>query len=243
MKSSMSSLTRYSADGQLSAAVVVQVGLLGAVAAEPLGWAAGLGFVLGLWHLLAGAARRAGEFTLGPAGLVTLARATLVGAVTALVVEGLATGHPPVPLLVALAAVALALDAVDGKVARRTGTATPLGARFDMEVDAVLLLVLSVHVATVLGPWVLAIGLMRYAFVAAARVAPWLTGQLPPRFSAKVVAAVQGVVLVVAASGLVPDGSAAALVAAALVALVWSFGGSVAWLWRTRPVAAPEPVS
>ncbi len=217
--------------------------LLAAVATGPLGWVAGLGFVLALWHLLAGAAERAGEFTLGPAGLVTLARATLVGAITALVVEGLATGYTPVPLLVGLAAVALALDAVDGKVARRTGTATALGARFDMEVDAALLLVLSVHVATLLGPWVLAIGLMRYLFVAAARVAPWLSGRLPLRTSAKLVAAAQGIVLVVAASGLLPGTVAAALTAVALGALVWSFGGSVAWLWRERGPAAPGPVT
>ena len=36
------------------------------------------------------------------------------------------------------------LDAVDGHVARRTGTATAFGARFDMEVDAFLIVVLSV---------------------------------------------------------------------------------------------------
>ncbi|GAA4940924.1 hypothetical protein GCM10023238_03240 [Streptomyces heliomycini] len=46
-----------------------------------------------------------------------------------------------------LTAVALILDGVDGKVARRTGTSTPLGARFDMEVDAFLILVLSVYVS------------------------------------------------------------------------------------------------
>ncbi len=40
--------------------------------------------------------------------------------------------------LVALASAALVLDAVDGQVARRTGTATALGARFDGEVDAFL---------------------------------------------------------------------------------------------------------
>ena len=69
---------------------------------------------------------------------------------------------------------ALALDAVDGWVARRTGTVSALGARFDMEVDAFLILVLSGYVAPTLGGWVLAIGLMRYAFVAAGWVLPWL---------------------------------------------------------------------
>ena len=50
--------------------------------------------------------------------------------------------------LVVLAAVALVLDGVDGQVARRTGTVSALGARFDMEVDAFLMLVLSVYVAS-----------------------------------------------------------------------------------------------
>ena len=49
--------------------------------------------------------------------------------------------------LVGLTAVALALDGVDGRVARRTETVTAVGARFDMEVDAFLILVLSVYVA------------------------------------------------------------------------------------------------
>ena len=35
------------------------------------------------------------------------------------------------------------LDLVDGWVARRTGTASPFGARFDLETDAALILVLS----------------------------------------------------------------------------------------------------
>ena len=90
---------------------------------------------------------------------------------TALVADSFES-PPPVTVLAALTTVALILDAVDGKVARRTGTSTPLGARFDMEVDAFLILVLSVYVAMSLGPWVLLIGVMRYAFVAAARVAP-----------------------------------------------------------------------
>ncbi|NED04634.1 CDP-alcohol phosphatidyltransferase family protein, partial [Streptomyces sp. SID6648] len=101
------------------------------------------------------------------------------GGVTALVADSF-RGAPPVPLLVGLTAVALVLDGVDGRVARRTGTCTPLGARFDMEVDAFLILVLSVYVSTDLGPWVLLIGAMRYVFVAAARVWPWLTAPLPP---------------------------------------------------------------
>ena len=83
---------------------------------------------------------------LGPASSVTLARATAAVGVAALAADSLAH-DTPVALLVALAAVALALDAADGWVARRTGTATALGARFDGEVDAFLIAALSVYAA------------------------------------------------------------------------------------------------
>jgi phosphatidylglycerophosphate synthase len=244
MESSMSSVSRLPAGRQLAVGAAAQVLLLAGVAAGPglgpVGALAGLALAAGSWLVLGAAVRRAGAVSLGPAGLVTLARALLVGAVTALVADGLATGTPATAAVVALAAVALLLDAVDGRVARRTGTATALGARFDMETDAVLLLVLSVHVAVPLGPWVLAIGLMRYAFVAAAAVAPWLGGSLPARLSAKTVAALQGVVLVVAASGLLPIAAAAVLVGAALVLLLWSFGRDVRLLRRaSRAADAP----
>jgi phosphatidylglycerophosphate synthase len=141
-------------------------------------------------------------------------------------------------LFVGLAAVALILDGVDGKVARRTGTSTALGARFDMEVDAFLILVLSVYVSMSMGPWVLLIGGMRYAFVAAARVWPWLNAALPPSTARKTVAAMQGVFLLLAASDYLPYAASFAVAAGALAALVWSFGRDVLWLWRTSRVRA-----
>jgi hypothetical protein len=61
--------------------------------------------------------------------------------------------------------------------------------------------------------------------------------------SAKVVAAAAGIVLVVAAAGVLPGALAVGLVLALTVAVGWSFGQSVAWLWRARRVpAAPVPV-
>ena len=83
---------------------------------------------------------------LGPADWVTLDAGTLAVGVAALVADSF-DQPAPVAMLVTLTVVALALDAVDGWIVRRTGTATPLGARFDGEVDAFLILVLSVYVA------------------------------------------------------------------------------------------------
>jgi phosphatidylglycerophosphate synthase len=223
--------TRQQATG--AAAQLVLLVVLSTVAGlGPVGWVAGIAYLLGLWAFLSGAARRAGATALGPADIVTLSRAVLVGGVTALVVDALWTGRTPVALLVVIASVALVLDAVDGRVARRSGTVSALGARFDMEVDSFLVLVLSVHVALLLGPWVLAIGVMRYAFVAASRPAPWMRSALPTRYSAKAVAAVQGIALVVAAGQVLLFPVAVALVAVALALLLWSFGRDVAWLWR-----------
>ncbi|MEU9113223.1 CDP-alcohol phosphatidyltransferase family protein [Streptomyces sp. NPDC048483] len=200
------------------------------------GWLTGSTFAVVTWAVLIMALRRSWTGPFGPANRVTLARTILVGGVTALVADSFAH-RAPVAVLVALATVALILDAVDGHVARRTGTATTLGARFDMEVDAFLILVLSIYVAMPLGAWVLAIGLMRYAFVAASWALPWLRGALPPSMARKAVAALQGIVLVVAGAGIVPGVWAFVAVAGALALLMWSFGRDVAWLWRTRGAA------
>ena len=215
--------------------------LLGTVGLGAAGWAGGATFLALTSALVARAAREAGAVTLGPAGTVTALRAVVTGGVAALVVEDLARPGAVAPApLVALAVVALVLDGVDGLVARRTRTASELGARFDAELDAALIAVLSVHVATDLGGWVLAVGAMRYAFVAAGWALPWLRGALPVRRSAKVVAVLQGVALVVASADVLPRPVATGVVAAALAALVWSFAVSVVWLARHREAPPPE---
>lgn len=223
---------------ELATAGTVQLGLLlmlwAIVRLQPAGWIAGLGYTAGALALLAGAAERSATTALGPANRVTLARAILVGGVTALVVDAVVT-REHVIVLVALASIALVLDAVDGQVARRTGTVTSLGARFDMEVDAFLILVLSVFVSTTVGGWVLAIGAMRYAFVVAGWLVPWLRSPLPASMARKAVAAIQGVVLVLASSGVLPAPYTTAVVAFALALLTWSFGRDVWWLWRHAP--------
>ncbi|MEU0335807.1 CDP-alcohol phosphatidyltransferase family protein [Streptomyces sp. NPDC006193] len=221
---------------------VLLLALLGsAIGMGPAGWLTGLAFAFATWAVLSRALHRSPLRSFGPANRVTLGRATLVGGVTALVADSFASA-PPVTLLVAMTAVALLLDGVDGKVARRTGTSSALGARFDMEVDAFLILVLSVYVSMQLGPWVLLIGGMRYAFVAAARVAPWLTAPLPPSFARKTVAAIQGVCLLVAGAGLLPRPANLAIVLLALGSLLWSFGRDVLWLRRNARIVRPAPV-
>jgi phosphatidylglycerophosphate synthase len=211
----------------------------------PVGWAAGLMAGAGLAVLLDGALARHRR-SLGPAGWITATRAVLACGVAGLTAESY-VADSPVALLVGIATVGLLLDAVDGRVARRTGTESAFGGRFDMEVDAFLIAVLSVYVAPEASWWVLAIGAIRYVYVAAGWVMPWLQRPLPPRYSAKVVAALQGIVLTVAASALIPLVVTRLALVAALVLLFESFARDVRCQWRERleplpPLPDPAPV-
>ncbi len=211
----------------LLAVLARTVGLGGA------GWLVGLASGLTLNLALARALWRDPSARLGPAGWVTLLRGTLVVGVAALTAASFER-QVAVATLVTLASVALVLDFVDGWIARRTATESALGAKLDGEVDAFLILVLSVEVAPSVGAWVLAIGLARYAFLAAGWVLPWLRAPLPRREWNKTVTASQGVALVIAASGVAPSWVSSVLLAVALAMLVESFGHSVWWLWRHR---------
>ena len=171
-----------------------------------------------------------------PASWITLARGTLAVGVAVLVAVSF-TRDIAVALLVTLAAVALCLDLVDGWVARRTGTETELGARLDGEVDAFLILALSVYVAPDCGWWVLAIGAARYLFLAGELLVPWMRAPLPPRRWRKLVAAAQGIVLTVAAADVLPRALSQALLLAALALLTASMGECTWWLWRRRDAA------
>ena len=162
-------------------AALAEIIALSGVALSAAGWVVGItcGAVMN-----AGLARGLSHYRsdrLSPADWVTLARATLAVGVAALVADSF-NQAVPVTLLVSLAVIALGLDAVDGWVARRTRTTATLGAHFDAEVDAFLILVLSVYVARPAGAWVLAIGAARYAFLAAGWLLPWMSEPLPPRY-------------------------------------------------------------
>ena len=195
-------------------------------------WRVGIiaGVVLTL--ALAGLHRHHPFAHLGPANLLTGGR-TLVTALIA----GMATA-PAAPstgwALIALATVGAVADLFDGPLARRSGLASAFGARFDMEVDALLIMALSVLVwrAVPVGPWILAAGLLRYAFIAAGWVLPWMNGALPPSRRRQTMCVVQIVALIVCLGPPIPAMVASAIAAASLALLTWSFAVDVRWLHR-----------
>jgi len=226
--------------------VAAQIGLLALIAGidglSATGWIVGVASVLTTNALFHRALSRSGTAKWGPANAVTMARAGIVAGVAALVTTGF-NRPTPVATLVSLAAIALVLDGVDGWVARRRSAVTRVGARFDMEVDAFLILALSVYVALSLSLWVLAIGAMRYLFLAAGRLLPWMRDPLPPRYWRKVVAAVQGVTLTVAASGLVSRAWTETMLLCVLALTLESFGRDIRWLTTRHFVPTSVGVS
>lgn len=135
-----------------------------------------------------------------------------------------------------LALTALALDGVDGYVARRTRQQTAFGARFDMELDALFILGLSAAAWTLdkAGPWVLLIGLMRYGFVLAMALWPWLRQPLPERFRRKTVCVWQVATLLIVLLPVIPPVVTTPALALSLALLAWSFALDAVWLRRHR---------
>ena len=108
------------------------------------------------------------------------------------------------------------------------------GARFDMETDALLILVLSALVwqHEKAGVWVLLCGLMRYGFVAAGWLLPWLAQPLRSTWRGKAVAVGQVLGLASALAPVVPVPLSTLVAGCALATLAWSFATDVCWLSR-----------
>ena len=168
---------------------------------------------------------------LGAANRVTLGRAMVTLPVAALI------GQPSIHhdgghwWVIVLSTGVMITDGFDGWTARRTGTATPFGARFDMELDSVLMLALALLLAASgkVGAWVIAAGVPRYVFVAAGWLYPPLTAPLPPSRRRQTVCVVQGIALLVALGPIIPPPAAVAAALLGLAALVYSFGVDVLW--------------
>jgi phosphatidylglycerophosphate synthase len=198
-------------------AVVVRAAALAVVSGAMLAW---------LWS------RHGRAEAFGAANSVTLVRAVLTVLLLALL------GMVPTPalgwVLVGLGTAGVALDGVDGALARRRNEASSFGARFDMETDALLILVLAALVWQhgKAGPWILAAGLLRYVFVAASWALPWLGAALPPSRRRQAVCVVQIVSLLGALAPIVVLPWSAALALVGLAALVWSFAVDVLWTAR-----------
>jgi phosphatidylglycerophosphate synthase len=218
--------------------------LLGAVAAGALELGADFVFRAGAAFLAATlivswlAARAPDLERFGAANRITLLRVALVALVAAAAVES-----PDQALswvIIGVVTVALILDGFDGRIARRTNSSSHFGARFDLETDAALILVLSVLSWQFgkAGVWILAAGAMRYCFVFASRLLTWMRAPLPPSRRRQAVCILQSAGLLAVISPLFPHPASDILAAATLLMLTVSFAIDVHWLWARRYMPA-----
>lgn len=172
----------------------------------------------------------------GGANRLTLARLAGVALLAAGIGEPFADPAAAAWAAIVVATLAALMDALDGPLARTRGLASDFGARFDMETDALLVLVLSLLVIHFdkAGSWILAAGLMRYAFVAAAAALPWLARPLPPSLRRKAVCVAQITSLIVCLGPIIAVPWSHAIAAASLAALAASFAADLGWLARQR---------
>ena len=168
----------------------------------------------------------------GPANQITTVRAVLVALVASLI------GEPRLPAVATWAAgvgvIVAMLDGLDGWLARRSRMASDFGARFDMEIDALLVLALAVLAWRYdkAGAWVLLSGLLRYLFVAAGWRWRWLQRPLPPSRRRQAICVVQILALILVMLPVVTPPFSTLLAAVALGALCYSFLIDIVWLWR-----------
>lgn len=170
----------------------------------------------------------------GWANRATLVRATLIVLLVSVApfITGLGNW---LWLYGSLCLLALILDGVDGAVARATHSTSTFGARFDMELDALLILGLCIAALALgkAGAWVLALGLMRYAFVAAGQWLDFMRRPLPTSFRRKTVCVWQVVTLMIAILPITSTAFATWTLATALALLCYSFLTDLRWLYQS----------
>ena len=106
-----------------------------------------------------------------------------------------------------------------------------------------VILTLSVLVWTLgkAGGWVISGGALRYLFIAAGWVMPWMRRQLTSTTRAKTVAILHMSALCVAVAPFVPRKASAAVAGLSLAALCWSFAVDVGRLWYVRATSTDVP--
>lgn len=220
------------APAALAGLVLMQAARLTGLAGDAADWLTGAGLFLAGCAVTAEGIRRSYPHSrLGWCNVVTLLRLSISCAL----LPPLLAGHPGGWVLAGWAGVALLLDGLDGWLARSSGLVSRFGGRFDIEADSVLALALALHAVLLHpGPEVLLLGLFRYAFVAAGLIWPWLSAPLLESRRRKLICILQLAVLILLQIPQFPASLAAGGIRLALLALLWSFGADILWLWRSR---------
>ncbi|MFK7993814.1 MAG: CDP-alcohol phosphatidyltransferase family protein [Granulosicoccus sp.] len=139
-----------------------------------------------------------------------------------------------------VATITLCLDGLDGYLARKSNLCSEFGSRFDMEIDALLALVITLFIwqTEKVGIWILALGLMRYLFLGAAIWLDFLKAPLYPSMRRKTLCVVQVGALCLMLCPLLSASQLTIVGAIALAGLTASFAIDVLWLSRQHTIGS-----
>jgi phosphatidylglycerophosphate synthase len=171
----------------------------------------------------------------GPANTVTALRLAMVAGLCTM---GFLEGLGPASALLVLTI--FALDGLDGWLAKRTGQSTVFGAAFDMECDALLVLVctLLLYLRGRLEVYILIPGFLRYVYSLGVA---WLPGggvEAPASRLGRYAFSVFAVSMVVSLWPIEPIHAPLAVFATLLI--VWSFARGLSWSLRHSSAGVPE---
>ncbi|SEW32246.1 Phosphatidylglycerophosphate synthase [Cognatiyoonia koreensis] len=166
---------------------------------------------------------------LGACNGVTLFRAALIAVLFGAIFVPVSAW-----IVFSIAVVAFALDGFDGWLARRAGLESAFGARFDMEIDALLgaVLALVLLASGTVGYAILVLGFSRYVFVIAGIVWPVLQGDLPQSMRRKTICVIQIAALIILIFPLTPAALLTPVAVTAAAALLYSFALDALFLAR-----------
>ncbi len=194
-------------------------------------WKVILVFLAGSFIVITLATRFLSTQTFGLANKVTLIRWSLVA-----LLFGLVGDYQAPWLVVLISSTVLVLDGVDGWIARYFQLANDFGARFDMETDAILLLIISVLVWQYdkAGVWILFAGFLRYIYVVLGYFFPVLLEELPPSRRRQAAFIVQAVALIISISPITGQLLSNGIALTGLLLLISSFATDVNYLIRSN---------
>jgi phosphatidylglycerophosphate synthase len=180
----------------------------------------------------------------GPANMVTMVRLAMVaGLCTMGFLEGLG------PASALLVFTIFALDGLDGWLAKRTRQAGVFGAAFDMECDALLVLVgtLLLYLRGRLGVYILIPGFLRYVYSLGVACLPGGGAEPPPSRLGRYAFSVFAISMMVSLWPIEPIHVPLAVVSTLLIAgsfargVWWSLHHSSAIVSEAEPAAATQP--
>ena len=140
-------------------------------------------------------------------------------------------------LFITFALLSFFLDGLDGFLARRENLSSSFGARFDIEIDGLLMTILAIAAwMSGLSVVVLCVAGLHYGFMILKVFLPWMRRDLFPSFRRKSGCVIQIAVLLIAVIPVIPIETRGFLIIAGFLFLLYSYSVDIIWLYENKTI-------